>query len=262
MKNPLLSCRNLHLAYGDNAILKGLSLDLYPREHVAIIGTNGAGKSSLLQSLSGIRNLSASDTSNMIFLGDRCLSEYSRRELARSISWLPQSITPIPPFTVIDFVRMARYAFSDTETEEIAQAEYFLSLTGMSEFRHRTLKTLSGGERQRVYLAAAFCQTPSILLLDEPTSYLDPKQEQLILSLLASVQSERNMTIVHVTHDINTALLLADRVVAMANGKVAFQGTCQKMIEENILETIFERRFTFVSYPGESKKFIIPEPIS
>jgi iron complex transport system ATP-binding protein len=132
-------------------------------------------------------------------------------------------------------------------------------VTGTSGFEERALWTLSGGERQKVFIAAAFAQGAKVLLLDEPTTFLDPKHQTDVYRLLARLNGEQGVTIVSVTHDINSAALTSSRVLALKRGTVAFYGNTDEFMDKEILYNIYEKEFLFMRHPQTGKTIVAPE---
>jgi iron complex transport system ATP-binding protein len=157
---------------------------------------------------------------------------------------------------------MGRYPylspFSSTDKEGRRAAEEALRVTGTAEFAGRRLDTLSGGERQKVYIAAALAQGSDILLLDEPTTFLDYRHQAEIRDLLSRVNRQSSVTIVCVTHDLNRAVLDSDRIVALAGGRVLFAGRPDEIMQSDVLETLFHTPFVLTSHPETAMPMIVP----
>ncbi len=259
MKPPLLKINNLALSLGAKQILHAVSLDIFPAEYISIIGPNGAGKTSLLKCLMRLY----AKTSGEIFIQRQPIEKYSQRKLARLISYVPQSDGRTFPFTVREFVLLGRYPylspFSSIRAEDRQAVQQALELSATTEFADRRLSTLSGGERQSVFIAAALAQGAEILLLDEPTTFLDPKHEERILTLLHTINKSFGKTIISVTHNINNAVFSSDRIVALKNGKIQFDGPASDVMNNKILETTFDKQFNFARHPMTGSLFILPE---
>jgi iron complex transport system ATP-binding protein len=258
LSNHLVEVADFSICLGDRKILDAVSFDVRLGEAVAIVGPNGAGKTTLLKCLAGL----LAGGSGRIRLEGRVLGEYSRKELARRISYVPQADSQPVPFTVEQFVLMGRYPylspFSPVGAEDRRVAEEAMEQTGTIEFAARRLDTLSGGERQKVYLAAALAQGGQILLLDEPTTFLDYHHQEDICGLLRRTAKERGLTMVSVTHDVNRAALDADRIVALRAGKVAFLGTADEIMRPDVLEGIYGCQFELVDHPQSGMPMIVP----
>ncbi|MEA2062121.1 MAG: ABC transporter ATP-binding protein [Gemmatimonadota bacterium] len=258
MKKPLIKINDFSFTFGSKEVLKTVSLQIYPGEYLSIIGPNGAGKSTLLKCLMRILR----GGQGTISLKDKPLAHYRHKELARLISYVPQGDGRSMPFTVGEFVLMGRYPhlspFTTFSIEDKQAAREALALTGTAHFAERRLNTLSGGERQTVYIASAIAQGASIMLLDEPTTFLDPKHESDILDIIKNVNRRFGITVVSVTHDINSAVMCSDRIASLKNGRVMFDGDAEKIMDNEVLENIYEKRFSFVRHPATGKLIIVP----
>lgn len=255
----VIEVKNFSFGIGEKDILRDISFIVGQGEYTSIIGPNGAGKSTLLKCL--IR----------IFIGGRGsvlikgsnLKSYGQKELARLISYVPQAGEEIPPFTVKEFVLMGRYPylspFSPASKEDEMAAQEALETTAMEGFAERPMSTLSGGERQKVFIAATLAQGAEIILLDEPTTFLDPRHQRDILSMLRKINRERGAAILSVTHDINHAALYGRRVIALKHGRIVFDGSPENLMNNQRLNEIYERTFTFIEHPESRIPVIIPE---
>jgi iron complex transport system ATP-binding protein len=257
----LIDVRNLSFAVRGRRILEDISLALHRRERVALLGPNGAGKTTLLKCLTRLY----SDWTGRVSVGGKALQAYRQRDLARWISYVPQADRCAAPFTVDEFVKMGRYPYtgpfsvlSEADHRAIEQA---FELTDTNIFRDRPLHTLSGGERQMVLVTAALAQEARILLLDEPTVFLDPRHEQDICMILARANREQEIAILMVTHNINLATMTSDRIIGMKAGRVVFTGTSGQFMTNAVLERIYDKTFQFVDHPQTGVPIVIPEAI-
>ncbi len=217
--SALLALDRLGFRYGERMILDRVSLEASPGEFIAILGANGEGKSTLLDLISGFR----APASGHIRIGGRELDAWSPRKFAHQVSHLPQSVQAELPFTAGQLVAMGRYPHTDRwfesaeDHEAIAMA---MARTGCGAWRGRPMSTLSGGERQRVLLAACLAQQARILLLDEPSTFLDIGQQLGCFSLLREEAAAGRLCLA-VTHDLNLALSFCTRLIVLAGGTVA-----------------------------------------
>jgi iron complex transport system ATP-binding protein len=259
MANKLIEITRFSFRLGGKDILKDISLTVEEGEYISIVGQNGAGKTTLLKCINKIHKRGSGD----IRVAGKRLDKYGQRELARQVSYVPQANGLMIPFTVYEFIMMGRYPylrpFSSPGEKDESAIHDAMAVTGTLSFRDRLLGTLSGGERQKVFIAAALAQQSKILLLDEPTTFLDPKHESDIYTLLARVNRQRGVTIVSVTHDINSAVLTSRRVLALKNGSVAFYGHPEEFMNNDILQNVFEKAFTFIQHPQQGKTIVAPE---
>ncbi|MEJ2111134.1 MAG: ABC transporter ATP-binding protein [Acidobacteriota bacterium] len=240
-------------------ILEDISFKVCSGEYFSIVGPNGAGKTTLLKCISRINRGGV----GRIIVAGRELGKYGQRDLALKVSYVPQAGGQNAPFTVYEFVLMGRYPylspFSPPRSSDVSAVREAMALTGTLQFSGRLLGTLSGGERQKVYIAAALAQEASVLLLDEPTTFLDPKHESDIYALLAEINRERGITIVSVTHDINSAVLTSRQILALKEGSVAFCGDAEDFMKEEILQRIYDKPFSLMRHPEFDRTIIVPE---
>jgi iron complex transport system ATP-binding protein len=262
MKAPLFEIKDLSLSISKNKILSSVSLNIYEGEYLSIIGPNGAGKTTLLKCLMRI----FTGIQGTVLLKGTPIENLSQKNIARHISYVPQSNGRFFPFTVEEFVMMARYPhlspFTSINLKDKTAVHDALTLTNTSRFAERQMDTLSGGEKQAVFIAAALAQGSKILLLDEPTTFLDPKHEADIYKILKRINRDFNRTVVSVTHDINSAVLQSDRIAILKNGKIIFCGTPGDVMNNNILQQAYEKSFTFIEYPGTGQLIIAPEVVN
>ncbi len=246
---------------GGTVILHEVSMCVYEGEYLCVIGPNGAGKTTLLKCVDRI-NIGGRGE---IRISGRPLEEYSQKELATLLSYVPQADIRTLPFSAGEFVLMGRYphlspfsAVSPGDHEVVKRA---MESTGTERFYRRAMGTLSGGERQRVLIAAALAQGAKVLLLDEPTTFLDPKHGEDVLGILTRLNREEGITVVAVTHDINDAVLNGDRVVALKEGSVRFTGQPAGLMDNSILEAIYDRRFFLYPHPQSGRMIVLPDEV-
>jgi len=259
VKNTIIEIKNFSFSINGKEILKNISLTIIKGEYISIVGPNGAGKTTLLKCLDRIHKGGIGD----IKIAGKPIDKYSQKKLAQHVSYVPQADGNIPPFTVHEFVMMGRYPymtpFSSVNNKDEEMVQEALSITDTFKFSKRFLSELSGGERQKVFIAAALVQEAEILLLDEPTTFLDPKHEADIHRLLAHVNREKGITIVSITHDINSAVMTSRRILALKNGITAFCGPAEDFINNDTLQRIYEKQFVFMKHPKTEKNIIAPE---
>ncbi|WP_047523279.1 ABC transporter ATP-binding protein [Microbacterium sp. ZOR0019] len=234
-----LSAEGVTLAYGDRTVIDGLDLQIAPGRITAIVGANGCGKSTLLRSLARL----LSPTEGQVVLDGASVHSRPTKEVARILGLLPQS--PIAPegIAVADLVGRGRHPhqkmlarWSAHDYEVVADA---LDATGISDLADRSVDELSGGQRQRVWIAMALAQETDILLLDEPTTFLDVAHQVEVLDLLTDLSVSRGTTIVMVLHDLNLAARYADELVAMKDGRVHAAGAPQEVVTADLVEEVF-----------------------
>lgn len=255
----LVEVFRLSFSLGGKGILRDVSLTIQEGEWVSVLGPNGAGKTTLLKCLVRIHNVK----DGHIKIAGKPLREYRQKDLARQLSYVPQANGLILPFTAHEFLLMARYpylrAFSFSTKEDEGVVREAFEMTGTGHLAERRLATLSGGERQKISIAAALVQKASILLLDEPATFLDPKHHADVHRLLARVNRERGVGILCVTHDINDAVLTSHRVLALKEGERVFWGLPEELIQNEVLEKIYDKRFQFVKHPQTGRTLVVAD---
>jgi iron complex transport system ATP-binding protein len=228
-------------------VIGPVDLEVHRGEAVAVVGPNGAGKTSLLRLLTG---LLTPDTGEVALEG-RPFGAFQRKELARRIAYVPQ-LRPIRvPLAVEDVVLLGRYphlrplqmAPGAADFRAVAEA---LAVAGIEKLRHRPVDELSGGERQAVYIAAALAQEAEVLVLDEPTTHLDPRHQREIASLIPRLRRDAGRTVVFATLDLNFASLSATLVMALREGRVLAAGTPAEIVTPETLQKLFDARFEIV----------------
>jgi iron complex transport system ATP-binding protein len=219
LSSSVLAAHAVSFGYSGNPLLRGVSFGADAGEFVAVLGANGAGKSTLLDLLAGLRKPEAGQVS----LKGIPLPQLSAPQRARLMCHLPQAVRTDLPFAVEQVVLMGRYAQADTWMEspaDLEAVEEALQRTDCLALRHRRFRTLSGGERQRVLLAACFAQAADILLMDEPSTFLDLHQQLHCFRLLRQ-EADNGRLCLAVTHDLNLALSHCTRVLVLRDGGVA-----------------------------------------
>jgi iron complex transport system ATP-binding protein len=259
MNNYIIKIDNFSFSIDSKNILKNISLTVNHGDYVSIIGPNGAGKSTLLKCIIRIYTGGTGE----INIDGRSLHSYRQKELAKLISYVPQSEGRNLEFSVYEFVMMGRYPylnpFSSVSLEDKKAVHEALLLTETVDLSDRSMNTLSGGEKQNVLIAAAIAQGSKILLLDEPTTFLDPKHQSDISRTLKKVNQVNNITIVSVTHDINSATLISDNIIVLKEGSVAFSGKPEEVMKNQILRKIYDKSFIFVNHPVTGLPMIVPD---
>ena len=261
MKQPIIAIRNLTFSIENATILDSISIDIRSGEYLSIIGPNGAGKTTLLRCLMRIYPTPP----GAVQVGGVPAERLGQRALAKLISYVPQSEGRRCPFTVEEFVLLGRYPFrspfSSIRREDRSAVHEALRLTRIEHLAGRRIETLSGGERQTAFIAAAIAQGAGILLLDEPTTFLDPKHAVDIRSIIRRLNSELGRTIVSVTHDINAAALESDRIVILKDGRVIFTGTADEVMDNDVLSRAYGKSFLFVEHPSVGRRIVVPDAI-
>ncbi len=237
----IVEVNNLVFGYTcDRTILKGISFEVKAGAFLAIAGPNGAGKSTLLNLMCGI----LAPESGIIHIDAAPVHSYTTEALAGKVAVVRQEYVPAFGFSVIEMVLMARTrCFSTLGFESRADrqaANEALEVTNTAQFASRPLSSLSGGERQRVFIARALAQDSSILLLDEPTSFLDLKHQVGIYDLLKTAQTDKGKTIIAVTHDINLASQYCDEMLLLGADGSCQIGKTQTVLSSNRIKEVFD----------------------
>ena len=236
--SAIIKAQNICVSINDKEIVHNLSLEIPEGKVTAIIGPNGCGKSTTLKALSRILPYKGS----VSFKGQE-MSGLSQREFAKCLAILTQSPQAPADLTVNDLVEMGRFPHRSflgrAGKDDKEHVEWALEQTGVTAMRYRLLNTLSGGERQRAWIAMALAQRPEVLLLDEPTTYLDICHQLEIMQLITRLNQELGLTVVMVVHDLNHAIMYADHVVVVKAGKLVTSGAPREIITADLLAEVF-----------------------
>ncbi len=230
-----LSVRNLSFSYSTSPVLRDISLDLEAGECITVLGVNGAGKSTLLKCIDGILPYSQ----GKVLLDGKDLTKSKPTTISKYIAYVPQN----PEFgndTVFDAVLIGRmsYIHWDTTEEDLIKVSKVLDQLSLSHLATRKVNDLSGGEKQKIAIARALAQDAKIILLDEPTSNLDIKNQIEVISMIRSIAKDRNIGVIATMHDLNLAIRLADRFLFMKDNSVFLSGGREVLTEDN-LKTLY-----------------------
>lgn len=252
-----LRSENATLAYDKRVISRELSLDIPDGSFTVIVGPNACGKSTLLRALSRLLTPSA----GRIVLDGRDIADYRSKEAARLVGLLPQSSIAPDGITVADLVARGRYPHQGLirqwSTEDAAAVESALDATETTDLRSRQVSELSGGQRQRVWAAMALAQETPILLLDEPTTFLDIAHQVDLLDLFADL-NRAGTTIVAVLHDLNHAARYASHLVAMKDGRIVAQGEPAEIVTAELVEEVFGLACVVIDDPVTGTPLVVP----
>ncbi|WP_349899342.1 ABC transporter ATP-binding protein [Parafrigoribacterium soli] len=253
-----LEARQLALSYEGRAVIQGLDLLVPHGEVTVIVGANACGKSTLLR---GIARLMRPDA-GVVELDGRDIRSMPSKEVARIIGILPQSPSAPEGITVSDLVGRGRYPhqgwFRQWSPEDDHVVERALAVTSTLELAERRVEQLSGGQRQRVWIAMALAQDPDILLLDEPTTFLDVAHQLEVLDLLLQLNREQGTTVVMVLHDLNLAARYADQLVLMASGEVIASGAPSEVITADLVKQAFGLDARVIPDPVAGSPMVVP----
>ncbi|MBX6750590.1 MAG: ABC transporter ATP-binding protein [Micromonosporaceae bacterium] len=254
----VLRVEGVTLAYGERTVVESLDLLVPPGQITAIIGANACGKSTLLRAMSRL----LAPRHGRVVLDGKDLHRLPTREVARTLGLLPQS--PIAPegITVSDLVARGRHPYrrllARWTAEDDAAVARALELTGTVDLADRPVEELSGGQRQRVWIAMALAQQTDILLLDEPTTFLDLNHQVEVLDLLTDLNRERGTTIVMVLHDLNLAARYADHLVAVKAGQVYAAGAPEAVLDATLVREVFSMDSQVVPDPVTGRPLVLP----
>lgn len=254
-----LTTDGLHVRLAGRPILRGVDLTLAPGEITAIIGPNGGGKSTLLRSLARI----VRPVQGEVRLDGQSLWQQDPAACARRIAFLPQSPQAPEGLRVRALVERGRTPwlgpFRPLTAADGAAVDDAIALTGLTDLQTRRLDRLSGGQRQRAWIALAIAQATPILLLDEPTTFLDLPHQIEVLRLVRRLNRERGLTVAMVLHDLNQASLHADRIVAMRDGRVLFEGPAAQAVTPASVRSLFGIAVRVVGGAEGGAPVIVPE---
>ncbi|MEV6061762.1 ABC transporter ATP-binding protein [Nocardia asteroides] len=253
-----LRADRLRLGYGGTTISDQLSVDIPDNAFTVIIGPNACGKSTLLRALARL----LAPESGAVLLDGKPITAYPAKEVARQIGLLPQTSTAPDGIRVADLVARGRYPhqsllrqWSKSDEEAVAAA---MAATGVTELSARPVEELSGGQRQRVWIAMVLAQDTPIVLLDEPTTYLDIAYQIQLLDLCRSLNRESGRTVVAVLHDLNHAFRYADHLIAMRDGRIVASGAPGEIVTAELVQEVFSLRCRIVDDPETGTPLVIP----
>ncbi|MBO1000135.1 ABC transporter ATP-binding protein [Bacillus sp. SD075] len=236
---PAINTQSLSLGYGDKLIINDMNIEIPKGEITVFIGANGCGKSTLLRSVARLLK----PQSGSVLLEGKAISTMSSKDVARKMAILPQS--PVAPegLTVYQLVKQGRYPYqswlkqwSSVDEEKVRKA---IEATNLTDLKDQAVDELSGGQKQRAWIAMTLAQDTDVILLDEPTTYLDMTHQIEILDLLFDLNEFENRTIVMVLHDLNLACRYADNLVALKDGAIHAQGRPEDIITTELVQRVF-----------------------
>ncbi len=253
-----LHARGLRVERGGRTLLTGIDLHLAPGDVVAVCGANGSGKSTLLAALAGLVPVA----DGAVTVDGLALTGLRRREIARRIAVLTQGVPAAEGFSVRELVALGRHPWrgplrppTPDDRDAVAWA---LCVTGLDALAERDAGTLSGGERQRAHLAMALAQGARYLLLDEPTTYLDPRHQLDILHLVRDLNREHGLAVLWVLHDLNQAARYSERVVLLADGRVRVNAPPEHALHPDHVAAAFNLRVLHLPHPETGELLCVP----
>lgn len=234
-----LNTQKLSLAYGSRPIVQELNLYVPDGQITALVGSNGSGKSTILKSMARILQ----PVSGGVYLDGKLIHRQATKEVAKQLAILPQNPTSPEGLAVRELVSFGRYphqkGFGSLTSEDNRMIDWALHATGMTEFADRPVDQLSGGQRQRAWIAMAVAQGTEVLLLDEPTTFLDMAHQIEVMTLLEKLNREQKRTIIMVVHDLNHAARYAQHLVALRQGTVLYEGKPEEVMTSEMLRVVF-----------------------
>lgn len=253
-----LATDKLTVGYEKKAVLSGVDVTIADGKITALIGSNGSGKSTLLRTLGRVMD----PLGGTVVLDGKSIAENPRRVTAKILAMLPQN--PVSPdgLTVRELCRFGRHphrgilSFSHGNEDEIVDSA--LAATSLGKLAERPLHLLSGGQRQRAWIAMALVQETPILLLDEPTTYLDIAHQIDILNLLKHLNKNEGRTIVMVVHDLNQAAQFADEIIAVSDGGIHSVGTPDQLLTPELIKTVFGIDAVVIRHPVDGTPLCLP----
>lgn len=256
-----LAASGLVLAYERTVVVDGLSVEFAPGSITALIGPNGCGKSTLLRAFARV----LAPRAGAVQLGGIPLATLATREIAKSLSYLPQTPTAPPGLTVRELVTLGRFphrrGLGGATAVDRQAVGHALAAVGLAGQHDVDLDQLSGGQRQRAWIGMALCQEAAVLLLDEPTSHLDPAHQLEVMLLLRRVAAA-GRTVVVVLHDLQLAARHADRLIALADGRIAAHGVPSDVITPTVLERVFAIRADVIADPLTGTPICLPRGLT
>ncbi len=253
-----LETKQLTLSYGEKAIVKEMDLRIPRGKITVLVGSNGSGKSTLLRGLARLMK----PKEGAVYLDSASIVRMSTKEVAKRLGILPQGPAAPEGLTVKELVAQGRYPhqrwYEQWSDDDQTMVEEALELTGMTELADRSLEALSGGQRQKAWIAMTLAQGTRILILDEPTTYLDMAHQVEVLDLLSELQETEGRTIVMVLHDLNQACRYAHHLVAIREGRIFTQGEPSEVISREVIREVFGLDCCVVQDPISDTPMCVP----
>lgn len=254
----MISASNLKVGYEDKVIIENLNLEINKGEVVSIIGPNGCGKSTLLKSLSRM----IKPLSGEVFLEGKRIKDLKGKLIAQKVCLLSQHNNAPMDLTVEELVyfgRIPHKKWFETKTNNDKEiVDWAIENTGLSKYKKTPIGALSGGERQRAYIAQALCQKPDILLLDEPTTYLDISYQLELMELVREINEKFKITIVMVLHELNQASKYSDRLIIMKDGQIISDGRPNDVVNKDVIKKVYKIECDIDNDPQSNKPRIHP----
>ncbi len=235
----MLNVNNLFIGYDGKDVVKNFTYEFEKGKIITIIGPNGSGKSTVIKALSRLINYSKGNIS----ISGKCISKYKTKSLSQMMATLSQVNSSPGDFTVKDLVNFGRapykkwYQVNSKDDDEIVN--WAIEMTKLDDLQDKKVSKLSGGERQRAWIAMALAQKPQILLLDEPTTYLDICHQFEVMELVKKLNKELDITIIMVLHDLNQASLYSDHICVLQKGEMICNGKPEKVLTKELIKDVY-----------------------
>ncbi|XHX79891.1 MAG: ABC transporter ATP-binding protein [Stenomitos frigidus ULC029] len=254
----ILTADHLTLLYGEVSIVDNFSIALPRGQITALVGPNGSGKSTILRALARLLQ----PTEGAVYLNGRNIAQMPTRTVAHQLTLLPQAPEIPAGITVRELIEYGRYPhrglLGRLSTSDREAIEWALGMTGLESLAERSLDTLSGGERQRAWIALAIAQQTQVLLLDEPTTFLDIRHQLEVLALVRRLNQEREITVGWVLHDLNQAATYSDHLVMLKAGQVVTAGPPSQVMTPETIQAVFGIEVVIVNHPRYGLPVCLP----
>jgi iron complex transport system ATP-binding protein len=258
----MLQVRNLSFSYNKQRVLKDLNILVDKGEILALVGPNGSGKSTLLRCLNGILR----PEQGRILLDGQDIQGRNRKWIARHIAFLPQNLEMVQHISVYELIAMGRSPYQTMgwflNKEDRKLIDWAIDYMNLRPLQYRPLQKLSGGERQRAWIAMILAQDTKIVLLDEPITYLDIKYQWSLMEIIKQVRCQYNKTFILVLHDINQAMMVADRFIVLKDGCIRAHGHARDIITTHLLKDVYDIYARVYDLNHFSRPIIVPAEIS
>jgi iron complex transport system ATP-binding protein len=254
----MIKASNLKIAYDRRVVIPDFDLEIGRGEIITLIGPNGSGKSTVLKALARLLDTRA----GTVYLNGRDIHSLSTKEVAKQLCILPQNPGAPVDLTVRELASYGRsphqpwYIHDDAQSRQVV--EWALKEAGVADLADRRLQQLSGGERQRAWIAMALAQQPKILLLDEPTTFLDISHQLEVMELLKRLNGDLNLTVLMVLHDLNQAFRYSDRLVLIRKGQKVAEGVPEKVITKELLKEVYRVDAEIIYHHTSGKPMVVP----